>query len=284
MDGTLEVADGQAIGYATFGRSGGVPVVWCHGGPGSRLEPALLDDAAEAAGLTLIGIDRPGYGLSTPNPGRTIAGWVPDALAVADHLLLDRFYTVAVSTGGAYALALAALAPARVLGVVACCAMTDMRDGPARSKMGAGICHALWDAPDRAAATAAAVAMFGEDGRQLLQSEIAQGFGPSDLALFEDPTYLAASATGFPAMFAWGVQGYTDDRLADGPGWKTFDVAEVVCPVTVLHGDADGVVDVIHARHTVSILPNARLALHPALGHLSIMAAIVPTLEEMLRR
>ena len=97
-------------------------VLWCHGGPGSRLEPAALAPAAAEAGLRIIGIDRPGYGLSSPNPERTIADWVPDGLAVADALGIDQFVTVGCSTGGAYALALAALVPARVLGVVACCA------------------------------------------------------------------------------------------------------------------------------------------------------------------
>jgi pimeloyl-ACP methyl ester carboxylesterase len=54
-----------------------------------------------------------------PRPGRTIAGWVPEALAVAGHLGIGMFAVVGTSTGGAYALALAALAPQRVLGVVA---------------------------------------------------------------------------------------------------------------------------------------------------------------------
>jgi pimeloyl-ACP methyl ester carboxylesterase len=201
---------------------------------------------------------------------------------VAGYLSLDRFYVVGVSTGGAYALALAALAPERVLGVVVCCAMTDMRDGPARSTMSAETCHALWDAPDIAAATAAAAAAFGNDGSLLLEGELGEGLGPSDLALFEDPAFLEAAAAGVPAMFAWGVQGYADDRRADGSGWDTFDIADVACPVTVLHGEDDGVVDVIHARHTVSILRDARLELRPELGHLSVVAEIVPTIEEML--
>jgi pimeloyl-ACP methyl ester carboxylesterase len=84
-------------------------------------------------------------------------------------------------------------------------------------------------------------------------------------------------------MFAWGVQGYADDRLADGPGWETFDITDVECPVTLIHGKADGVVDVVHARHTASILRDARLELHPELGHLSIVPTIVPTIEQMLR-
>ena len=44
-------------------------------------------------------------------PGRTILSVVADMLDVADQLSIDRFATVGVSTGGAYALALAALAP-----------------------------------------------------------------------------------------------------------------------------------------------------------------------------
>ena len=79
-------------------------LLWCHGGPGSRLEPAYLRREASEAGLRVIGIDRPGYGLSTPQPGRTIAGWVPEALAVADHLGIGPFAAVGISTGGAYAL------------------------------------------------------------------------------------------------------------------------------------------------------------------------------------
>lgn len=102
--------------------------------------------AAVEAGLRLVGIDRPGYGLSTAEPGRTIGGWVPEALAVADHLGIDRFVTVGTSTGGAFALAVAALAPERILGVVPCCSMTDMRWEPARATMSRPHAHAVWDA------------------------------------------------------------------------------------------------------------------------------------------
>src|SRR5258708_7816370 len=124
--------DGRSVGFAEFGAENGAAVLWCHGGPGSRLEPVHLDASAAAAGVRIVGVDRPGYGLSTPLPGRTVSGWASDALAVADHLGMSEFVTVGVSTGGAYALAVAALAPGRVRGVVACCSMTDMRWQPGR--------------------------------------------------------------------------------------------------------------------------------------------------------
>lgn len=118
-DDTLAI-DGREVGFADYRPSDGIPVLWCHGGPDGRLEPARLVDAATAAGLRLIGIDRPGFGMPMPLPGRPIAGWVGDALAVADSIDIERFAAVGESTGGAYPLALAALVPERVLGVVAC--------------------------------------------------------------------------------------------------------------------------------------------------------------------
>ena len=89
MDDVIELTDGRTVGFATFGSPDGVPVIWCHGGPGSRLDPVHRDLEAARAGLLLVGIDRPGYGVSTPLPGRTIADWIPDAMAVADELGLE---------------------------------------------------------------------------------------------------------------------------------------------------------------------------------------------------
>ena len=40
-DGTVTI-DGRVVGFADYGPSDGVPVLWCHGGPGSRFEPAPL--------------------------------------------------------------------------------------------------------------------------------------------------------------------------------------------------------------------------------------------------
>ena len=91
MDQTIGLASGRTVGFADYGIADATAVLWCHGGPGSRLEPAYLRRQASEAGLRIIGIDRPGYDLSTPQPGRTIAGWVPEALAVADHLGIGPF-------------------------------------------------------------------------------------------------------------------------------------------------------------------------------------------------
>lgn len=150
MDGTIRTNDGRTVGFADYGPRDQTAVLWCHGAPGNRLEPSFIADSAARAGLRLIGIDRPGYGRSTPQPGRTIGGWVPDALAVLDYLGVDRFLAVGASTGGAYALALASQS-SRVIGAVACCAVSDM--AWAEGKAMTVSCHPVWNAQSRRSAS-----------------------------------------------------------------------------------------------------------------------------------
>jgi pimeloyl-ACP methyl ester carboxylesterase len=273
-EGTIERPDGRQVGYADFGPASGTPVLWCHGGPGCRLDPAYLADEAASGGLRLIGIDRPGYGWSDPDPGRTIAGWVADALAVADHLGIDRFATVGLSTGGAYALALAALAPDRVIAAVPCGAMTDMRHEDARATMSRPHALAVWEAPDRDAAIAASVASHGIDGSKIVESAEGPPLPSSDQAMLPSRWgQLWMQAT--PTMFAHGLEGYADDRIADGGGWVTFDVTAIRCPVIVLHGGADVIADPIHACGTADLVPGAELRIVDGLGHFSIEDELV---------
>src|SRR5262245_35217486 len=274
-EGTI-ARDGRLVGFADYGPAEQVPVVWCHGGPGSRLEPLLLAEAASRAGMRLIGIDRPGYGRSTPQPGRTIGGWVPDAMAVVDHLGIDGFLVVGASTGGAYALALASHS-SRVIATVACCAVTDMSWPPGKVM---NVCnHPIWTARSRDEATAIATILFGEHGEQL------NGFAgadPPDTTFFADPAVRSWWARCMPEMFAHGVAGQVDDRIADGGGWDSFDVGRITCPVVVLHGESDGFLPVANAHHTAAIVPGAKLRIVAGFGHLSVMMKVVDVITSEL--
>ena len=234
---------------------------------------------AERAGLRRIGIDRPGYGGSTSQPGRTIGGWVPEALAVVDHLGIDRFVAAGASTGGAYALALAA-SSARVLAAVACCAVSDMRWREGRAMIPEAV--KIWDAPNREAAHQAVVALFGEDGSKVTAHSTGDAIAASDRAVLADPQIASAWIRSNDEAFVQGVDGFTDDRLADGNGWSTFDVRAIKCPVIVLHGTSDTIVPVAHAYHTAALVPGATLRVVEGLGHFSIILEIIGGVTKLL--
>ena len=87
-EGTVLLRDGRALGFAEWGNENGAPVVAFHGAPGSRHLALGCEDAAADAGLRLLCLERPGFGLSDPEPERTLISWaddVADADACARH-------------------------------------------------------------------------------------------------------------------------------------------------------------------------------------------------------
>jgi pimeloyl-ACP methyl ester carboxylesterase len=114
-DGTLLLGDGRKLGYAQYGRPDGEPLFYFHGHPGSRLEARFAHRAAAEAGLRVVALDRPGYGLSDFQPGRVITGWPADVAEAADLLRIGKFSVAGASGGGPYALACAWRLPGRVI-------------------------------------------------------------------------------------------------------------------------------------------------------------------------
>jgi pimeloyl-ACP methyl ester carboxylesterase len=200
---------------------------------------------------------------------------------VADHLGIHRFFAVGVSTGGAYALALAA-SSTRALGVIACCAVSDMRWSEGKAMMPGTV--AIWNAKSREEAIHLAEEQFGPDGSKLTSATAEFAFPAADLAFLMNPAWAEGAAASTQVSFAQGVAGYVDDRVADGRGWGSINLDAIRCPVTVLHGEADPIVPVAHGHQTASIVPGARLELQPEQGHFSITGFILPALEELQRR
>ncbi len=113
MIDTLQLNDGRSLGYAEFGDPGGKPVFFFHGTPGSRLfRPP--DEITRKIGVRLITADRPGYGLSTFQPGRRILDWPADIAQLASHLGIHKFAVSGHSGGGPYVAACAYAIPERL--------------------------------------------------------------------------------------------------------------------------------------------------------------------------
>jgi pimeloyl-ACP methyl ester carboxylesterase len=110
---TLHVYDAAAEDAATH-----LAVFWHHGTPNLGAPPEPLLPAAAERGIRWVSYDRPGYGGSTPRPGRDVASAAADVAGIADALGIGRFAVMGHSGGAAHALACAALPPGRVLASV----------------------------------------------------------------------------------------------------------------------------------------------------------------------
>jgi pimeloyl-ACP methyl ester carboxylesterase len=119
-DLTVTLPGGRRLGYAEYGDPSGIPVLGFHGTPGSRLMFRLAHPVALKLRIRLLAPERPGFGLSTRQRGRTLASYAPDIADFADALRVERFAVAGISGGGPYAAACAALLPGRVtaLGLV----------------------------------------------------------------------------------------------------------------------------------------------------------------------
>jgi pimeloyl-ACP methyl ester carboxylesterase len=113
---TFNLPNGRRIGYSEYGPSTGIPIVFLHGAPGSRIDAMQFTPIANQLNCRLISIDRPGIGLSSPVTRRYLRDYPADVVAVADRLRLPAFRVLGVSGGGPYALSCAAaLPPSRLL-------------------------------------------------------------------------------------------------------------------------------------------------------------------------
>ena len=101
----VRLPDGRSLGYAQYGDPNGFPIVNAHGGMACRLDVAAAAPVANQVGVSLISPDRPGVGLSDPQPGRTVLDWAHDVGDLLDQVDVDRFAVMGWSMDGQYAAA-----------------------------------------------------------------------------------------------------------------------------------------------------------------------------------
>lgn len=105
-DHTIRLRDGRALGYTEYGARDGSVVIYTHGGLACRLDVSTAAPIAAQNAIRLIAVDRPGIGLSDPNPGRTVVNWADDVAELCEQLGIGGFAAMGWSMGGQYALAL----------------------------------------------------------------------------------------------------------------------------------------------------------------------------------
>lgn len=286
FEGTVSVGAGRKLGVAEFGTRDGKAVVWLHGTPGARRQiPEEARRLADERGLRIVGIDRPGVGLSPAHQYESVADFTTDLERVVDQLGIDRFSTVGLSGGGPYALAAAAGLADRVQSVgvlggvvpsVGPGAPTDGLVGLAKrfSSVLPWIRHPsgiVLTALVRASKPLGSPALdlyarFSPPGdREVLRRPDIKEMFLDDLSSNGGRSMRAVVADGILFTRAWG-----------------FEPSDIDAPVWWWHGDADNIVPLAHAQALSARLRNATLHVRAGESHLGGMGIAAEVLNTVV--
>lgn len=269
-------ADGRQLQVLTTSGSATATVV-LHMGTPAGLVP-LPSQLVGGCRCRIVSYARPGYGKSTPRPGRTVADAANDTATILDALEIDSFVTAGWSGGSPHALACAALLPDRCRATASVAGFAPI-DAGVEDWSGTKTDLARKGDDEEFAATveaerAVAVAARADDMSAMFSSEPDQAVLTGDYA-----EWLAAVVR---SAYASGVSGAGDDWRAYARGWG-FELRDAQ-RVAIWHGDRDDVVAPACANWLAKQIPNALLRILPDEGHISIGLELPTIIDDLLIR
>jgi len=282
----VQLPDGRRLDLRVSGPAGGLPLVFHHGTPGAATPYRVLERAAHARGLRLVTTSRPGYGDSTPQPGRSVVDVAADTAAVLAAIGAGRCLIAGWSGGGPHALACGA----RLGATAAVLVIAGIAPYGA-----AGLDYTAGMGQDNIVEIS--TALKGEDQLRpylLDQREQLKDAAAADVVTSLDtvlPDVDRAVLTGefgeddaanFREGLRTGVEGWLEDDLAITKPWG-FGLEEISVPVMLWQGSADLMVPFSHGQWLASQLPGASVHLEEGEGHLSVaVGAMDRMLDELV--
>jgi pimeloyl-ACP methyl ester carboxylesterase len=283
---TIATAEGRTLAVHSDGDPAGFPVVMHHGTPSSGLLYERHVELAREQGIRLVGYDRPGYGGSAREPGRSVSDCAADVDAIADALRLDRFATWGISGGGPHALACAALCDRRLVAAASLAAVAPQDAEGLDWLAGMGdenhveFGHAAAGEEQLRTYLAAEAEEIRAAGPDQLVAVMETLLGPEDRAVLSGAfaEYLLKADR---HALADGVDGWVDDDLAFLAPWG-FELSSIDRPVLLLHGDDDRFVPVAHGRWLADHIPGVEARIDAADGHLTLIERRLREVNEWL--
>jgi len=273
---SIRLRDGRNIGIASVGKDDGFPIIHFHGSGSSRLEVILFAQQASDEGVRLIGLDRPGIGLSDPKSGYRLLDWPDDVVEVANQLGIERFAVEGLSAGGPFALTCAYKIPHRLTacGLISTVSQTDlvMRAGTRSMRV-------MWwigtHAPHLMLFYARLVQrMTGSDEASIEKYLVRYSahLGAADKQLLNDPKIRRSIAQAMGESFRQGAEGNLEIVVTEVQPWG-FQVDQVKFEKLFLwHGEQDKIIPIATARLLAQMLPHCTATFYPDDGHFSTIA------------
>jgi pimeloyl-ACP methyl ester carboxylesterase len=285
LEGTVRVRGGRKLGIAEFGPPGGQAVIWFHGTPGARRQiPEEARRVAAERGLRIVGIDRPGVGLSTTHLYEDIYDSVPDFEIVADQLGLERFATIGLSGGAPYAMAVAAGLPDRVpaVGVLGGVVPSVGPDAPPGGWV--ALARRFRSVlPYMRHSSGMFLTAFVRIARPLAPQALqlyARFTPPGDREVLLRPDVSEMFLDDLTDNGGRSMRAFVADGILFTRHWG-FEPHEIDAPIWWWHGDADNIVPLEHAEWLVPRLRNATLFVRPEESHLGGLGIATEVLDHV---
>jgi pimeloyl-ACP methyl ester carboxylesterase len=247
-------------------------------------EPHLRD--AEEKGIRLFSYDRPGYGGSTRNKGRSVADCAEDVASVCDVLGVERFCVWGISGGGPHALATAALLPDRVAAAAALAPVAPFGAEGLDFYEGMGEQN-IDDFEAVVEGEEAHLAMLERERGELLAASPEQLvevlrtlLGPADLEVLTGriAVFVLESAR---AGVEQSLDGWFDDEVAFAQPWG-FELASIRIPVLHWQGEQDKFVPIGHGVWLSQHIPGVESHLSQDDGHITLFEHRTPEVHSWL--
>ena len=267
VDAKFELSDGRDLAYALWGDPYGEPVFLFHGAPGSRMFVPDPEITARAE-VCLVTVDRPGYGGSDPDPGRSILDWAADVRQLADVIQMQRFAVVAHSSGGPYALACAHELTDRVSAVALVSCVAPYDEPTNYDDEDQALTRLAREEPKRAAPQfAESIAFVVDDPEVFLTLPRPE----PDVQLLSDERIQRMFVRAVREGVSQGAEAYGWDCILERRPWG-FALADIDRRVSIWQGEQDRALPPSQAYILKNKLPHADFKLLPDDGHGLILA------------
>jgi pimeloyl-ACP methyl ester carboxylesterase len=287
-DRRIERPDGRTLAFTEWGDPSGTPLLRVPGTPGSRYNLRADRSGWAARNLWAITTERPGFGASTPLPGRGFAEPADDLAAVLDEMRLERCHVIGGSGSAPHQLAFAARHPDRVRAMTILVGAAPVTSEEAEQMVGVNAeGHRLVTADDldgyRALLEGLRESILADPLASIRQ--IMDKAPDADRAVMTDPNWQASYAVSAREALAQGVDGWLDEGVAIMRSWDDFAPADVKTSVTWWHAASDANALFPAAERLVAQLPNARMVrFGDEEGHLAGYRREAEILDELLAR
>ncbi len=269
---TLKFTCGRQIGFAEYGDPTGKPIFYFHGFPGSRLEAYHFHEFAAANQYRLIGIDRPGMGLSDIDIQRSILSWGSDIAAFANALAINQFSIFGHSGGAAFVAACAYTMPERLNGAAIVSGMAPFEIPETKMSLPRGhrvVNQAVKAMPWLATGMMKVTSHMLKKPDGMMKQMIKQ-LPEIDQVVFNDSDNAQAIIAATTEAFKNGVSGPAlEMKLLLNP-WG-FDLSVIDYPVSIWQGGLDTQVPSAHGSIYAKLMPRAQLKFFKDEGHHSLI-------------